>query len=288
MFAELKPHLERILDTPILEYSPVHGGDISKAYEVFTPKSKFFVKTSTEPWAEDLFIAEAKGLEQLGATKTIKVPKVYHYGRINGNGYLVLEFVDRKNPNTEDFRLLGRKLAELHLTSTSSTFGAKENNFIGHLPQNNIMSENWAEFYVGMRIESQLEIAVNKGLLSEESVPPKEKTLKICNSIIGPVKSSLLHGDLWSGNFLIAKDGTPHLIDPSVYHGHSEVDIAMSRLFGGFDSSFYKAYYDIMPKHDNPHEITEIYQLYYLLVHLNLFGNTYRNAVLSILDRYFR
>ncbi len=101
------------------------------------------------------------------------------------------------------------------------------------------------------------------------------------------VKPTLLHGDLWSGNYLIAKNGTPYLIDPAIYFGHNEVDIAMTKLFGGFGQSFYKAYRYSLPKSDHTEHNTQVYQLYYLLVHLNLFGQSYSGAVKHILSKYF-
>jgi len=111
--------------------------------------------------------------------------------------------------------------------------------------------------------------------------------LKTCENLFPDTKPSLLHGDLWSGNYLISENGTPYLIDPAVYYGHHEVDIAMTKLFGGFDSSFYGAYAESLPKVRGEKERNDIYQLYYLLVHLNLFGSSYKSSVTSILKTYF-
>nr|WP_299337963.1 fructosamine kinase family protein [Allomuricauda sp.] len=288
MLPELKIHLETVLGTPILETNALRGGDIADSYLIKTSSNHFFTKTSAEPWAEQLFISESRGLKQLEATQTIRVPKVYAEGVFDGTGYLVLEFVESKRPDSGDFERLGQKLAALHLAVQPNKFGANFDNYIGHLPQSNAVEKNWVTFYIEHRLIPQILLARDKNLLSGDEIPLKENMEEVCKVIIGEVKPSLLHGDLWGGNFLIAKDGTPVLIDPSTYMGHSEVDLAMSRLFGGFGPSFYSAYHELIAPHPRQKELTDIYQLYYLLVHLNLFGSSYRNSVLTIVNRYFR
>ena len=123
--------------------------------------------------------------------------------------------------------------------------------------------------------------------LAKKDIPSQEKLITNFEKLVGTIHASPLHGDLWSGNYLISNKGEPYLIDPSFYYGHNEVDLAMSMLFGGFSDGFYRAYHEIIPPHDNQAAIMDIYQLYYLLVHLNLFGNSYYNAVTRILKRYF-
>ena len=200
----------------------------------------------------------------------------------------MLEFIESKEPDSGDFERLGQQLAELHLVSQDSEFGGPHDNFIGHLPQSNTMESSWVTFYVEQRLLPQMQLACKKGLLNKETIPLMENLIEVCNTIMGKVTPSLLHGDLWGGNFLIASDGTPVLIDPSTYVGHSEVDLAMSRLFGGFGSSFYAAYHEQIKPQPRQKDLMEMYQLYYLLVHLNLFGGSYKNSVLSIINKYFR
>ncbi|MEM9362561.1 MAG: fructosamine kinase family protein [Bacteroidota bacterium] len=288
MNSELTSHLEVVLGSQVLRSASVSGGDIANAFVVETVSDRFFVKTSTESWAEDLFKSESRGLKQLEATQTVKVPKVYAEGLMNQTGYLVLEFIESKSPNAKDFERLGHKLAELHLIPQTNQFGASFDNYIGHLPQNNSLESNWVTFYIEQRLLSQINLAKQRGFLTRDTIPSKAKMERVCHSIIGKVDPSLLHGDLWGGNFLIALDGTPVLVDPSTYVGHSEVDLAMSRLFGGFSPSFYAAYHELIKRHPRQKDLTEMYQLYYLLVHLNLFGNSYRNSVLAIINKYFR
>ena len=143
------------------------------------------------------------------------------------------------------------------------------------------------DFYIDERLLPQFDLAQSKGLLRSNEIPDKEIMKGNLNDLIKVVKPSLLHGDLWGGNFLIGKDGTPYLIDPAVYYGHHEVDIAMSKLFGGFGSAFYSAYYEVFPESSRINDRIEIYQLYYLLVHLNIFGSSYYGSVKQILNKYF-
>ncbi|MEM9076426.1 MAG: fructosamine kinase family protein [Bacteroidota bacterium] len=287
MNPELKHHLETVLGSFILRDNAVSGGDIANAEVIETATDRFFLKTSTKPWAEELFISESRGLKQLEATQTVKVPKVQAHGGFNETGYLVLEFIESKRPDSRDFERLGQQLAELHLVPQTNEFGDSHDNFIGHLPQSNSMESSWVTFYVEQRLLPQIDLASKRDLLNDDAIPSKTKMREVCRSIIGEAQPSLLHGDLWGGNFLIAINGTPVLIDPSTYVGHSEVDLAMSRLFGGFGQSFYAAYHDRIKPHPRQKYLIEIYQLYYLLVHLNLFGSSYRNSVETIIKKYF-
>jgi fructosamine-3-kinase len=182
--------------------------------------------------------------------------------------------------------LLGKQLANLHLNK-SKTFGFNTDNFIGTLTQSNTTHQNWVDFYIEERLAPQLKIAVQKQLLSTVEVP-ETNTMKLkTTAFFKDVEPSLLHGDLWSGNYLIATNGTPYLIDPASYYGHSEVDIAMSLLFGGFGSSFYEAYHAVIHEETHTKARIELYQLYYLLVHLNLFGSSYYHSVKRIINKYF-
>lgn len=233
-----------------------------------------------------MFQAEQKGLQAIEKTQTVAVPHVYLVDSVENKSFLLMDFVESKRPDTSDFQRLGTQLAKLH-QCTQTDFGFTGDNFIGSLPQSNTSHSNWAEFYWRERILPQLKMALNGRLLSKNEIPTEEKAIGVFNHIFGNVTPSLLHGDLWGGNYLIAADGTPYLIDPATYYGHSMVDIAMSKLFGGFGQSFYDAYHEIIPKTENYSQQIELYQLYYLLVHLNLFGSGYYSGVSSILRRYF-
>lgn len=283
---ELISHISEKIGLSINSCHSVSGGDISSAYLLQTETRKFFLKVNSKPFALAMFRAEQKGLQAIEETKTIAVPHVHLVDSVEGKSFLLMDYVESKRPDSSDFKRLGTQLAQLHHCSNTD-FGFPTDNFIGSLPQNNTSHKNWSEFYWTERVLPQLQLALDNRLLAINEIPREEKAVKLFDAVFGTVQPSLLHGDLWGGNYLIASGGTPYLIDPATYYGHSVVDIAMSKLFGGFSQSFYEAYHEIIPKTTNYETQIELYQLYYLLVHLNLFGSGYYSGVASILRRYF-
>ena len=279
-------HISDQIQSEITAFRPVSGGDISSAYLLETQNQKLFLKVNSKSFAKSLFLAEQKGLQAIEDTKTIAVPRVHLVGELGGKAFLLMDFIESRRPNAKDYTHLGRDLAKLHLAS-SDQFGFSSDNFIGSLPQYNAWHADWAEFYWDERIAPQLELTRKNEALEEKYIPSKDRAIKIFVQLFGEVSPALLHGDLWGGNYLIAIDGTPYLIDPAVCYGHSMMDVAMSRLFGGFDAEFYDSYHQIIPQPQFYREQIDIYQLYYLLVHLNLFGRSYRSSVVDILERYF-
>ncbi len=282
----LSNYISDLLAEKILSFRSVSGGDISSAYKVDTEKRAYFLKVNNAPFALDMFRAEQKGLEAIEKTRTIAVPHVHLVDSIEGQSFLLMDLVESKRPDTYDYQRLGTQLAQLHQCSQTD-FGFLSDNFIGSLPQQNNPHSDWATFYWFERILPQLQMALKTRLIQPDIIPEEQKAIILFQNIFDDVKPSLLHGDLWGGNYLIATDGTPYLIDPAVYYGHSMVDIAMSHLFGGFGTDFYNTYHEIIPKSTHYDAQIELYQLYYLLVHLNLFGSGYYSSVASILKRYF-
>ncbi len=287
MNKDLKAHIEYLLCIKIEQAQPVSGGDISKAYLLTTESERFFCKVNPNPSAFDMFRTEKAGLEAIAQTKTMATPKILLCEKLETGGFLIMEHIESKKPSSKEMTLLGHQLAALHKLSSAETFGWEASNFIGNLPQPNNKHSSWADFYVQERLLPQFRMAVDADLLSPNEIPSESALQKTCALTFPKVRPSLLHGDLWSGNFLISEAGTPFLIDPAVYYGHNEVDLAMTKLFGGFGEEFYAAYSEHIPTTPLEKERTDIYQLYYLLVHLNLFGTTYKGAVMSILKRYF-
>lgn len=283
----LTEHLEQLLGHSIKEVRPVSGGDIASAFLLITETDRFFCKLLDRPDGLAMLEAESGGLNAIRACSVIKTPEVIHCANTNSGAILIMEFVESKRPNDSDLALFGRQLAQLHLQE-APYFGWKSDNYIGSLPQSNRKTEHWPEFYVGERLEPQFRAAVDSRLLSYSEVPSATTMLPVLRGLCPETNPSLLHGDLWGGNYLIAKDGCPYLIDPAVYFGHSEVDIAMSRLFGGFGHAFYKSYEDVIPSDADSMDRIKIYQLYYLLVHLNLFGSSYYSSVNAIVKQFFR
>jgi len=280
-------HIAQESGMDIRECRPVSGGDISSAFKIVSANGMTcFLKVNAKPFAEEMFIAEKKGLEAIRQTNTIAVPRVLLTGKIEDKSFLLMEYIESKHPSDSDFRRLGTNLAQLHLSSTD-TFGFDTDNFIGSLPQSNRKHDNWAEFYWEERIYPQLKKALTQHLIDKNEIPSDDRAVPLFEAILGAPKPALVHGDLWGGNYLISLDERPVLIDPAVYYGHSMADIAMTRLFGGFSPAFYDAYHEIIPKSEHYNTQVELYQLYYLLVHLNLFGSGYYSSVSSILRRYF-
>jgi fructosamine-3-kinase len=286
MDATFQNHISSLLNEDILKVIPISGGDISKCFKIQTQKNSYFIKANRSQNALTMFQAEAFSLDLIRNTNTIKTPEVLFCDTFQEYSFLILEYIESKSPSSLDFENLGIKLAELN-QNTSDTFGLKQDNFIGSLFQSNKTSSSWFEFYTNQRLLPQLQLAKQKGLLSNNECPSEKIISEKLESLFLDVKPSLLHGDLWSGNYLISKDGTPYLIDPAIYYGHYEVDMAMSKLFGGFGESFYRAHSKYFPVTQKTSSRIEIYQLYYLMVHLNLFGKSYYDSVKSILKKNF-
>ena len=198
-----------------------------------------------------------------------------------------MEYISSKRAEPADMRRFGEELAAMHQIHTDS-FGLSSNNFIGSLPQRNQKHSNWTDFYLLERLLPQLKLARDQGALSRNDIPSEDVVWHKLAQLFPEVKPSLLHGDLWSGNYLISTTSVPYLIDPATYYGHYEVDLAMSKLFGGFSTAFYESHQEHLPTEREFEARTDIYQLYYLLVHLNLFGASYYSTVSGIIKRYFR
>ena len=233
-----------------------------------------------------MFQTEAYGLQLINDTNTIKTPEVLACNTFHNSAFLLMECIESKSPSSKDFKKFGHQLAKLH-KNTSENFGLNQNNFIGSLPQSNTQHNTWLDFYTSERLLPQLEFAKQRRLLSMNECPKLEHIKNQLHQLFTNIKPALLHGDLWSGNYLISKNGEPYLIDPAIYFGHYEVDIAMTKLFGGFGNDFYEGYYSNSTIDSGTLARIEIYQLYYLLVHLNLFGSSYYSSVVSILKKYF-
>ena len=279
-------HIETILNKKVTQLTSVSGGDISQAFKIETLSESYFLKVNRTPNALNMFQSEAYGLQLIYNTNTIKTPEVLACDRHQNFAFLLTEFIESKSPSSKDFKNLGHKLAKLHQYSSKS-FGLDQNNFIGSLPQSNKTHNSWLDFYISERLLPQLKLANKKGLLTKIECSTEENIKNQLQKLFKNIKPVLLHGDLWGGNYLISKNGEPYLIDPAVYFGHNEVDIAMSKLFSGFGNSFYEAYFTNFKLDFETAARIEIYQLYYLLVHLNLFGSTYYGSVSSILKKYF-
>ena len=286
MDEELKSHIGEYLGIRIGRCTPLSGGDISSAFLLETATERFFCKMHSGQDAFAMFQAEKEGLEAIARTDTIKTPQIVFCGDLKEVAFLLLEFITTKSPSPKDMWRLGEQLAALHKRK-QDTFGWANSNFIGSLKQSNHRESEWSVFFVKERLLPQLQLAVDRKMLSEKEMPGLAHMIQVLENACNKVTASLLHGDLWNGNYLISEAGQPYLIDPAVYCGHNEVDLAMSRLFGGFSQQFYDAYETIFKPSPGAEVRQDLYQLYYLLVHLNLFGRSYYPSVVKLLHRYF-
>lgn len=269
----------------ILEIRSIHGGDINDAWKVSTRHNHYFVKVNNSAQAHQMLSTELKGLELLSASQVISTPTPLTCEEAGGYSFLVLPYIEEGIKNNIFWDSFGQQLAQLH-QQTQEQYGLHFNNFIGWLPQSNTLHTSWVDFYIQERLAPQLKMARDKGLISEKLVNTFELFFQKLYGLLPDESPALLHGDLWSGNFLASAEGLPVLIDPAPYYGHREVDLAMTRLFGGFSPTFYQSYQYSFPLLPGFEQRVSLYQLYYLMVHVNLFGESYLSSVLQIVRKY--
>lgn len=287
MLQEWKTVLEQTFGG-IEEWQPISGGDTSGVFRFKAGGRLLVAKTHSGKGQAGILDAERAGLAALATTQTVAVPEVLLYQEASsGHELLVSEFIATGPTSPVSLQTFGRSLAELHQVPAES-FGWTQDNYIGALAQSNLQHAEWPSFYATQRLLPQLQLAQNKGLLPAQHLPSENQLLSRCEDLLGRPKACPIHGDLWGGNYLIDEHGKAVVIDPSFYYGHGEVDLAMSRLFGGFGPDFYQGYHDVLPIEAGATERRDLYQLYYLLVHLNMFGRSYLSSVVDILKRYWQ
>ncbi|MGP4069388.1 fructosamine kinase family protein [Halobacillus sp. B29] len=271
--------------TSIESMKQVSGGDINQSYYIRTSKKPYFIK-GNEGVPSHFFKVEADGLERIQKTRTIQVPQVHYYDEPeNGEkGVLVMDWIQQGGQASPEE--LGRNLALMH-KETADQYGLGHSTFVGELDQPNDWKTSWLEYYRDYRLAPQLHLAVQNGRASAKRRSKLEALLeKLDQWIPEKPEASLLHGDLWGGNWMSDAEGRPYLIDPSVLYGDHAFELAFTELFGGFPSTFYKAYEQTFPLPSNYEEVKPLYQLFYLLVHLNMFGESYGSSVDRILKHY--
>lgn len=259
----------------------VGGGDISAAWRLQTTDGPLFLKTA-KAGALDMFEAEANGLSELAGANVIRVPDVRAVTNYGDGALIALEWIEFGGPEVETSRDFGQKLAELH-RQAQEQHGWHRDNYLGLTPQPNHYTENWLDFFREQRLEYQLRLASDNGYGSALG-PASGKLLDNLDTLFVGYEpcASLLHGDLWGGNWSTA-NGKAVIYDPAVYFGDRETDLAMTRLFGGFSEEFYAAYDDSWPLHDGYEHRVVLYQLYHVLNHLNLFGGGYLNRSITLI-----
>lgn len=268
----------------IRNVAPLSGGDINAVFKVESTAGDFCVKINA-PGKSSMFLAESDGLTLLREVQAIIAPEPYSIGGGGEGAFLLMEYLPPEPPGPGFMEQFGRQLARLH-RSRRKRFGLHFDNFIGSLPQDNSVAKTWPDFFAERRLRPQFRMAFNAGKLGASDEQALERLIKRLPEIFPKEPPALLHGDLWSGNFLCTTGNAPALIDPAVYYGHREMDLAFSRLFGGFSPEFYSAYNEAFPLAPGAEERVDICNLYPLLVHVNLFGGSYAAQVGGILSRF--
>jgi len=275
----MREKLSNLLDTFAIAARRIGGGDISEVYEVETSAQKLCVKF-LESAPTGFFRSEAKGLQAIADMGVVRTPVVVSVG----DSHLALEWIECVTPTKQMWCDLGAQLATMH-RAHEQLFGFDSDGFCGLTPQSNTPMSDGFAFFAQQRIEPQVKRARDAGLLSDSQANRIQLVSNRLDQWLPKQPASLIHGDLWSGNVLFA-GGRPVLIDPAAHYGWAEADLAMTRLFGGFASDFYRAYRSTNPLQPGFDDRVDLYNLYHLLNHLNLFGSAYHGRVMQVITRY--
>jgi protein-ribulosamine 3-kinase len=275
----------------ITHYQPVHGGDINRSYRLHTYEAKYFLKVNDAHLYPGMFEKEASGLTALQELttfeklSTLAVPAVIKHGITDRQQYLLLEWIEPGKPKSNFWENFGTALAAMH-QQPQPYFGWTEDNYIGSLSQCNDKHHSWYSFYAVCRIMPLVKSLHDAGAFTQRDVAQAESFCKKTDQLFPEEPPALLHGDLWSGNFMTTSHGDAAIYDPAVYYGHREMDIGMTKLFGGFDEQFYHAYNEVYPLEKGWLQRLPLTQLYPLLVHAVLFGGHYVSKAREIIKQF--
>jgi fructosamine-3-kinase len=261
----------------------IGGGCISSAWRIVAEDGRtFFVKTHQNQYV-DMFAAEAEGLSEINSSHTIKAPAPVTWGETGNSAYLVMDYLPLGGSGSQV--QLAEDLAAMH-RHQESRYGWHLDNTIGSTPQPNTPTADWCEFWRQQRLGFQLQLAASKGYAGSLQRKGERLLAELDIFLAGhEPPPSLLHGDLWSGNYSFTQAGEPVIFDPAVYYGDREADIAMTELFGGFGGDFYAAYNNAWPLDPGYKTRKTLYNLYHILNHLNLFGGGYGSQAEGLMDR---
>lgn len=287
IYSELSDALSALVHYPVddWQYRAVSGGCIHDSGMVtLADGQQFFVKQNHVDQFTS-FEHEMNGLEALNKSGQISVAKPLALGKNAQRAFLVLAIIDEGRPTQTFWSDFGQRFAALHLHTRGEQFGWHHDYPLGRIAERNTPHTDWVDFFRESRLVPQLALA--KDHLGSKLMDKAEQILAKLETLIAPPPyPQLVHGDLWSGNFMVNVDGQPILIDPAVYYGHGEADLAMTQLFGGFSPTFYQAYHHVNPLPTDYNERAQIYNWYHLLNHLNLFGGSYLAAVRRTIERF--
>ncbi len=273
--SKITHHIGEVTGIPFknVQQRSVGGGCINTTYVLSDGTRQFFVKTNRAALL-DMFEAEFAGLKEITQSNTIKTPHPVCFGEDGTLAYLVMEYLPTGGGDSQSAQKLGQNLAAMHRV-TQEDYGWYRDNTIGSTPQINQPSTDWITFWRDRRLAFQLELAAKKGYRGR--LQQKGELLLTRMEAFFPQlpRASLLHGDLWSGNYAVTQSGEPVIFDPAVYYGDRETDLAMTELFGGFPANFYAAYNDVYALDEGYSVRKTLYNLYHIINHLNLFGGGY-------------
>jgi len=269
----------------VQHYERVHGGDINDAYCLITLTGKYFLKVNDKNKYPAMFEKEARGLDLLRKHCSLVIPQVIKSGITNDKQWLVLEWLDKGSSKKDMWEKFGQSLALMH-KEPQNEFGLNEDNYIGSLQQINNYHREWHSFFTECRVMPLVKILFDNGDYSKNDLASANNFCDQVKNIFPSESPSLLHGDLWGGNYMIHSSGYAAIYDPAVYFGHREMDIGMTKLFGGFDQQFYDAYNEAYPLEKDWQKRLSITQLYPLLVHALLFGGHYISSTRNILSPF--
>lgn len=290
---QIADHIGQSLNTTvqIQQKTSVGGGSINSAYKVTTMDGQHYFVKLNSAHLEYMFQVEFDSLNELLQapvikTGTMQIPAPICFGTTGLNdskSYLVLEYLAMSSHG--DGKIMGRALAQMHRV-TASQYGWYQNNIIGSTPQSNQQHSDWLTFWREERMLPQFKMLYDKGY-RQHLLPLSDRLLNKMESLLGKHNppASLLHGDLWSGNYAYNEQGSPIIFDPALYYGDREADLAMTELFGGFDQSFYQAYNEAWPLDEDYKTRKTLYNLYHILNHANLFGTSYLTQAISMMER---
>jgi fructosamine-3-kinase len=268
----------------ISRYERVHGGDINECYCLYGKDKKYFLKINSAANFPGMFELEADGLNALRNKSELIVPDIIKQGSANNQQWLLLQWMEKEAPGTNTMENFGTALANVHL-QPQQYFGWHNVNYIGSLPQLNTQQDNWVEFYTQYRIMPLVKMLFDKKDFSKVDIDFAAAFCRKAAVLFPPEPPALLHGDLWSGNYMIVTGGKACIFDPAVYCGHREMDLGMTKLFGGFSQPFYDAYNETYPLEKGWQQRLFLTQLYPLLVHAVLFGGHYITSTRDILKK---
>ncbi|MDH5388355.1 MAG: fructosamine kinase family protein [Gammaproteobacteria bacterium] len=284
LWQHIAKHIEQVTGAPfcIKDNRSVGGGCINASFQISNGEFRYFVKTNHSSHA-DMFEVEAEGLQEMANSNTIRVPRPVCYGEFGNQCYIVMEYLDLAGGG--DNMLFGQQLAAMH-KKTADRFGWHMDNTIGSTPQYNNQSNDWIEFWRKERLGFQLDLAASNGYGGELQMLGERlmADFPVLFESYHP-KASMLHGDLWTGNYGALADGTPVIFDPAFYYGDREAELAMTTLFGSFSRDFYAAYNEAWPLDQGYTARRTFYNIYHIINHTNLFGGAYHGQAISMIEQ---